>query len=46
MFESAEDGTAQDIQAVCDSIEDGVEVIEIGRATSREREKISVDAVT
>ena len=28
MFESAEDVTAQDIQAVCDSIEDGVEVID------------------
>ena len=28
VFESAEDVTAQDIQAVCDSIEDGVEVID------------------
>ena len=28
MFESAEDVTAQDIQTVCDSIEDGVEVID------------------
>ena len=28
MFESADDVTAQDIQAVCDSIEDGVEVID------------------
>ena len=28
MFESAEDVTTQDIQAVCDSIEDGVEVID------------------
>ena len=28
MFESAKDVTAQDIQAVCDSIEDGVEVID------------------
>ena len=28
MFESAEEVTAQDIQAVCDSIEDGVEVID------------------
>ena len=28
MFESAEDVTAQDIQEVCDSIEDGVEVID------------------
>ena len=29
VFESAEDVTAQDIQAVCDSIEDGVEVIDM-----------------
>ena len=28
VFESADDVTAQDIQAVCDSIEDGVEVID------------------